>query len=377
MKCLLSAKNFVNMFSSKGANKALAAQRQQAEKFVSTISEDTWQSMSKMTFAQKGECPSQFLECLQMLRKYITENGVTLSSEVSQALELLERKAGVFAERLNNSVSKGIEPLNYGFYGLKFQKNNKKAFNVLNDFLKKECFSFATKPHNSTNDKIVEQLMTIDRSFSNAIGNALFNSKIVQLSDNILQPGQIFYHGTKRAKAIKKHGFSLLPKKLQAIMGARELGEAVYLTPDKNVAARFAGLRGNIMHLKVNLDKVAVVNDMQLHELQKCIIRQLGENLDSHTLELVIKGLFKRNGYNAVYTSQALGNFGIFAGEHGVANDILCGGKQTQLAVFNPDDITILTKTFKERLKNQIKQTDTFIKMPIRYVKMLRECSPF
>ena len=74
------------------------------------------------------------------------------------------------------------------------------------------------------------------------------------------------------------------------------------------------------------------------------IIKQFFYAQNHAIRELIVKNLFQRNGYNAAYTKEALGE-GIFAQNKLV--DALVGGKQSQLVVFDPKDIQILDKTFK------------------------------
>ena len=87
-------------------------------------------------------------------------------------------------------------------------------------------------------------------------------------------------------------------------------------------------------------------------------------------MELLIKELFQRNGYNAAYTREALGS-GIFSQKELV--DKLAGGKQSQLVVFDPKDITILGKTLKERLSNQKMQFENLINMPQMIYQIIKE----
>ena len=85
--------------------------------------------------------------------------------------------------------------------------------------------------------------------------------------------------------------------------------------------------------------------------------------------ELLIKNLFTRNGYNAVYASRALTPNTdsilqpLITGNQSLVNAVT-GGKQSQLAVFDPKDITILRKTMKEKIKDTATQVSTFIKSP-------------
>ena len=69
--------------------------------------------------------------------------------------------------------------------------------------------------------------------------NDLYDSRIAELGQNIINPQQSLFHGTHAQRHILKEGFSLTPKATQAKSGACEIGKAVYLTPDKEVASLF------------------------------------------------------------------------------------------------------------------------------------------
>ena len=154
-------------------------------------------------------------------------------------------------------------------------------------------------------------------------------------------------------------------------MSARELGQGVYLTPDRKVSSRYAGLFGGIVHTKVDTQKVAVVNNNQISDISSTLAKNLSSDRLSEpaTMELVLKELFQRNGYNAAYTKEALGS-GLFAQNKLV--DALAGGKQSQLVVFNPKDITILEKSLKDRFVNQKLQIETVLRAPIRYIEGIK-----
>ena len=195
----------------------------------------------------------------------------------------------------------------------------------------------------------------------------IYNHKIIPLADGILEQGQTFYHGTGNASRIKKAGFSLLPSKYQAGVAPRELGEGVYMTPDKEVASYYAGINGSIIQANVELKNVAVVNNYQQSKIPEVIRKVLGVNLSStFSIEAIVKELFKRNGYDAIYSREALGT-GFSADTKLI--DKLSGGKQSQLVVLDAENIKIIDKTFKQRVENQLLQTKRFAKNIVSTLK--------
>ena len=128
------------------------------------------------------------------------------------------------------------------------------------------------------------------------------------------------------------------------------------------------------MHLDVNLKKVAAVNNDQLMMMNRVIKLYLKESgieiTQPAVMEQIIKELFTRNGFNAVYTRNALSTGeGLFGFRQGKIIDAISGGKQSQLVVFNPEDISILNKSFTQRLQNQKDQVVQALMYPFRYVK--------
>lgn len=366
------------------SNKTLELKRLQAKNYVATIPDETWNKISKSIFEQKGDSKSILLDKLHGYKKFCDENGIRMPDDVLEAYKHLEHKANIFADRMTLAKSKGKTPQNLYKFGEKFKENNKTEFETLEKFMQeqqdnamarwhKEAFSetfdpIATKQAEETFKKIEQNsldLYTIKH-------DELYNTKIGEVSPEIIYKGQTFYHGTTHQRAIRKNGFHLIPKKGQAVMGSRELGQGVYLTPNKNVSSRYAGLFGGIIHTKVDTKKVAAVNNSQLDTIS----RGLAENL-SHdrlnepaTMELLLKELFQRNGYNAAYSREALGN-GLFTQKELV--DIITGGKQSQLVVFDPKDITIIEKTLNERLGNQKLQFKNILNTPKILYQIFKE----
>ncbi len=376
-------KQDIKSYRHESSSKTLALKRQEAENYVETISDATWDKISKSVFEQKGDSRSILLDKLQNYKKFCDENGIEMPPDVLEAYKRLVHKATVFADRMAIAKSKGKTPENYWVYGDKFKKNNQEAFSKLKEFAVKQqdaaMKNWDTAVFQSTYDpKAIEEAKQIYiKIYNNRLDvgyipyEEMYNTKIGTVADEIIKNGQIFYHGTKHQRAITQNGFHVIPKNVQAAIAARELGQGVYLTPDKKVASRYAGIRGGILQMKVDTKKVAVVNNAQMD----AISREVGSNfeisqLTPETLELIIKKLFQRNGYNAAYTKEALGS-GLFAPNKIV--DALAGGKQSQLVVFAPKDITILDKTLRTRIENQSLQIGTVLATPARILNYIRE----
>lgn len=368
------------------APERLSLKRLQAKNYVSTISEDTWNKMSRSVFIQSSETNSKFLEKLQGMKKFYDSQGIKMPKDVEQAYQTLEHKATVFCNRLAVAQSEGKTPLNYWKYGDKFKVNNQEALDKVSSFAQKQKDDAYQKCHdmvfgnraytNAEYEKISQLAKDTEKAtpeFSMFYSSDLYNPKIGEVSEQIIQKGQTFYHGTTKQGAILKNGFHLTPKRAQAVQTSRELGEAVYLTPDKKVASWFAGVKGAILPLKVNTKKIAAVNNNQQSLITTSIMQNLGVDalFDSARTELIIKELFTRNGYNAAYTRQALGN-GLMSDMRKLV-DTLVGGKQSQLAVFNPDDITILNRSFKDKLSNQAMQIRTVSQSLYNIYKMIKQ----
>lgn len=373
--------------SLRGTNQALASEvisrnRLNAQKAVSFIPERSWQNISSEVFSKRSSSGSGFLDSLKTLREHCMRYGTEIPEDVAESLAVIERKANVFATRMNRSVSRGIEPQNTWEYGTKFKKNNKAHFYRLENFLadlsseaQLRC-SVAPYENKALSDRLYSEwnmLNDIESSIRyNVFGRELFDSKIGKVSEELIHSGQTFYHGTGQGKAIKKRGFSLLPKPNQAAQASRELGEGVYLTPDRKVATRYAGLLGQVLHTDVKLKNVAAVNNAQTQDIISAIQREFRDSAinlnDPATMEQILKELFTRNGYNAAYSRNALGKSALFPDMRKVV-DAISGGKQSQIVVFDTSDIKLLNKTFSQRVQNQKDQIAGFFTAPILVAK--------
>lgn len=370
--------NVIKSTGQKGYAETLKLQQSRAKNYVKTIPEKAWDEMSNALFQTASDKTLPLIENLKKLKQSCLKNDTNMPKEVEQAFHELERKAIVFNERLGVAKSKGKTPQNVEDFGEKFKENNKKQIDIIEDYLDKlevkMCgYDLPYKEFEANKESFKESRKTISkiRFFANEVFDILpkdiYNHKIIPLADGILEQGQTFYHGTGNASRIKKAGFSLLPSKYQAGIAPRELGEGVYMTPDKEVAAYYAGINGSIVQANVELKNVAVVNNYQQSKIPEVIRKVLGVNLSStFSIEAIVKELFKRNGYDAIYSREALGT-GFSADTKLI--DKLSGGKQSQLVVLDAENIKIIDKTFKQRVENQLLQTKRFAKNIVSTLK--------
>jgi len=346
--------------------KELPERRKKAQELIDSIDDKTWEKMSRAIFRNSAHTNTPFVKKLKSLRAFCKKNNIELSDDVAKSIQILSKRGKLFAQKMNEALSKGLNPQNQGKYTQKFVKINQKEFDTIKKFIE------SLPPEAQVQFKSLYNFETMSSKM-------LYDERIYQVSNNVIKRNQTFYHGTKSQEKILKNGFSSTSGQAVA---AREIGEAVYLTPKKRVASFFAGLKGSILKLRVNTKKVAAINDAQQTKIIEEIMGNSGLSIEDTTnplvKELLIKNLFTRNGYNAVYASRALTPNTdsilqpLITGNQSIVNAVT-GGKQSQLAVFDPKDITILRKTMKEKIKDTVTQISTFIKSPFITFKSIKQ----
>lgn len=363
----------------KSSSDSMKLQELRAKNYVATIPKSSWNEMSEALFQSPQDKSLLFIEKLELLKQSCLKHEPQMPKEVEQAFGELERKATVFNERLGYAKAKGKTPLNTDGYGDKFKETNKEYFDIINDYLDKlevkMCgYSLPYKDIEANREKFKEARKIISkiRTFAYEVFDVstkdIYNPKITSIADGILGQEQIFYHGTGKALRIKKEGFSLMPSKSQATVAPRELGKGIYMTPDKEVAAYYAGINGSIIHTNIDVKNVAVVNNYQQDMIPETLEKVLDIGLSAtFEVEAVVNELFKRNGYDAIYSREALGT-GALANPKLI--DKFSGGKQSQLVVLESGNIKIHDKTFKQRFENQCLQTKRFVKNLWEVLKM-------
>ena len=227
-----------------------------------------------------------------------------------------------------------------------------------------------------TNNEQIAKLLNID-----------VKSFIKDCPKELLPKDSIFYHGTKHSRKIFRHGFTPFASN-QLMMNPRELGAAIYLTPDEKVAQNFKALSGKIIPVKVENAKIAIIDDEKYGEIVNKIISFVRDtfiaevekessnnykmiwsalknrNKNNAAAEILIQKMFTQAGYDGVYLSK-----GIVAGNDFLKNNKLLdvnklfGMNQTQLALFTPEKLTIQSRGFSDRLKDVYKGSVAFIRV--------------
>ena len=318
--------------------------REPMNKKLPKISEEKWAQLSRDLFKHELDPKSDFLVVLNKFNSLEAE----IPPQVKEALSFLEKKATHFADTMECNLSRGIEPQNKSYYK-EFKKLHAKQFKTVQDYLKTQIETLMKKEDYSNPD--LQKLIKLQHQIKlgcneNGFTNFLYSGKISAADKTLFADTPVFYHGTKHPGKIAKEGFKTKPKFLQNLFASRELGDGVYLTPDKDVAAFYAGFGGGIVKTTVNNLKAACVNNQQLHK----IVLSIKDALGDVNMEQAMTELFKRNGYNAVYSDKGL-SVGLF----GCPPDAIIGKPQRQLVVFNPKDISVLHQSFAQRAAN-IKQ---------------------
>ena len=309
--------------------------------FMAQVNESSLNRISRLIFRQANEPKSSFLVTLNRF----DSSGLEMTPEAERALKLLKEKATMFADRMDRAIACGKEPAAKDYYK-DFQRVHSDLFQTISDFLE-------TKLTGSYYDEGYQKIWELKKSLFRPArikshADLMYCGKITQTEKSILPADGIFYHGTKHEHRIEKEGFRTRPKFIQEFLGmSRELGDGVYFSPEKEVAAFFAGLNGGVVKAKVNNLKPASINSRQLSSMIDEIYGEFGADAN---IDKLIKELFKRNGYNAAYAQKELSKHLVSA-----SIDTVIGKPQSQLAVYNPQDICILSKTKSER------RADTFL----------------
>ena len=328
-----------------------------------SLSEQTWQEMSKNLFKDSNTPKSGFLSYLADFKQTLNDNSIVMPEDVQKAYSTLSDKATLFADRISASISRGNTPkgpmghFKNEYYYQKFISAHSKEFYILQDFMQKQRIIIEEQVAKGKCDlETLKKFKNFERNLSSLPNyscitdtfnyapylSEMYDPRISDVGQNIINPSQYLYHGTHSKGRILKEGFSLTPKTEQAKV-SREIGKAVYLTPKKGVAAFFAGNFGNIIKTKANINKIAVINNEQSAMIGREIGRVFkSKKIDPEVKEEVIAELFKRNGYDAVYTKNCLND--AFAKMRGHDIDYVIGESQSQVAVFDPSKINICKK---------------------------------
>lgn len=229
-----------------------------------------------------------------------------------------------------------------------------------------------------TNNKNITELLEID-----------FKKIMQDCPKEILPKDGIFYHGTHHSSKIYRKGFTPFASNQLKVM-PREFGAAVYLTPDEKVAQNFKLFAGKIIPVKVSDVKVGCVNIKNYNEvitkISSLVTSEMLEKSDSTykffknmifnrkqtnaLIELMVRNLFLENGYDGIYMTK-----GVISGTNALKNfnilDInkILGMNQSQLVLFNPEKLNIVSRPFKKRVGDVFKGSKAFLNQNVNLIK--------
>ncbi len=221
----------------------------------------------------------------------------------------------------------------------------------------KEAVQFANSIPEATWNKMSNLL------FKNSeLKNCERDMRISGLNKDFFQKEQVFYHGENPYRKIKSYTID------ETRIWCEEMGDGQYISPSIKVAAFWAGIRGKIYKLKLNTDKIAQVNKKQMNTMVNVIsnnVEGFMTNPTGERLNVIMRMLFQRNGYDAAYASRTMGNTFDDAADF---FETAIGEKQQQLAIYNNEVLEVLPKNIRERLKYQILQIKSCIKYNISLI---------
>lgn len=150
-----------------------------------------------------------------------------------------------------------------------------------------------------------------------------------------------------------------------------ELGDGLYVTPSRKVAAFWAEVNGKIFKLKLNTDKIAKVNQKQIEAVINVIasnVENFSSNATGELLNVIIRMLFQKNGFDAAFSDKSLSNGFMNAGYF---FDTIIGETQQQLVSYNSNVVEILPKNLLEKFSNKILQIKSYIQYYKNLLKIL------
>jgi len=291
----------------------------------------------QVIFRPQNSNQSYFLNRFQSVKDL--SKKIEIPTDIQKAIAKIENEAK------KNSITLGVD-IDYHF-----ESQFEKEISLIQKFLEEKLSATAKLASKSQN--AFEDFCLINNCSTS------FNRQIIgDVPTGIISDSRIFYHGTSNSKSLYKEGFSLF-KSNQIEKAPRELGEGIYLTPDKNVAAHFAGITGEIMHVKANIRKTAMITsknyDLLIREAQD-LLRKNGINYDGSpfsnaSLELMIRKLLISAGYDSIYCSG-----GLAKGVGAINIDRFLGRNQSQLLILNPENAKIISKNFLQRITELLLQ---------------------
>lgn len=314
-------------------------------------------------------------ESLDSLCIFINKQENNAPKEVKEAYAALKKNLEAYHKKIEQELIQG-KKVDYTS-GEKFANQNIAHSSVIKNYLDDLSLKASL---DSTQYKESAALRTKFDSFTIGCDVSPFPT-IKDCPKDVLPADGVFYHGTMKSKNIYKNGFSPFASR-QVEQNARELGAGVYITPDINVAANFAGLHGPIIPVKLNGEpKIALVTEDVYSNLSKKINQIINERftkeeweaipkIQQHTFtESIYLKAFKDAGYDAAYLPKGVkSGGGLFDGLFTPDVNQVFGRNQSQLVVFSPEKLEIVPRTFKERVCD-LKAKFTALKAQIAYSK--------
>ncbi|MBS4760308.1 MAG: hypothetical protein KHX03_06390 [Clostridium sp.] len=228
-----------------------------------------------------------------------------------------------------------------------------------------------------TNNKKITELIEIDLK------------KLVQdCPKEFLPKDEIFYHGTRHSSKIYRKGFTPFASNQLNVM-SREFGAAVYLTPDEKVAQNFKLLAGKIIPVKVNDAKICCVDQEKYNEvftkISSLVTDEMLEKSDSTykffknmifnrkqtnaLVELMIRKFFLQAGYDGIYVPKGIVSGNSLMKEFILDINKVIGVDQSQLVLFNPEKLEIVSRSFKKRVGDVFKGSKAFLNRNVNVIK--------
>lgn len=357
-----AVKVFNGLRSSKTGAKSCAKLYKQAAAVVDSIPESRWQQAVESLFKPQGSTTSYF-DDLEKIRKAVAKQKAP--KEVQQAVENIQSKAASYVADCEEKALSGQVRSAYHY-----TDEVKEDYWTIMDYAEQESSRILSSSSPSLEQ--VHELNDIMRMGLNLKPQSPFDARIGRLKDGILPQGGILYHGTKQPRTILRSGFTGT-KSNQVSKNPREFGAGVYLTPDRKVASHFAGIRGRIMYVTADVKNTAAINDAQFDALAReaySIAESMGVKFGTKegnaTMELIVRNLFKKAGYDSAYTSHGMAS-GLFA----KSSDEWLGKPQAQLVVFDGEKIASTgEKTITQKIKDELLQIGTRFKVIFNLTKM-------
>lgn len=121
----------------------------------------------------------------------------------------------------------------------------------------------------------------------------------------------------------------------------------------------------------MNTDKIAKVNQKQIEAVINVIasnVENFSSNATGELLNVIIRMLFQKNGFDAAFSDKSLSNGFMNAGYF---FDTIIGETQQQLVIYNSNVVEILPKNLLEKFSNQILQIKSYIQYYKNLLKIL------